>query len=68
VEPNKVLELSLLRATSNGSSIENENILEMIQWPYWIVGIGHVAFSFGYIAMNYLPYQMPSKLKLRGIV
>jgi hypothetical protein len=36
------------------------DILDSIKWPYWIVAIGHIAYSFGYIAVNYLPYKMPS--------
>jgi hypothetical protein len=42
-------------------SVLDTNILDSIKWPYWIVAIGHIIYSFGYIAVNYLPHKMPSK-------
>lgn len=35
------------------------HIMDSIKWPYWIVAIGHIAFSVGYIIVNNLPYKMP---------
>jgi len=43
-------------------AVNPAEVLEYIKWPYLIVAIGHVVYSFGYIAVNYLPFKMPSKL------
>ena len=48
-----------LTTPSTIPSILDTNILDSIKWPYLIVAIGHIIFSFGYIAVNYLPHKMP---------
>jgi hypothetical protein len=41
--------------------VDPAEVLNAIRWPYLIVAIGHILYSFGYIAVNYLPTKMPSK-------
>ena len=41
--------------------VDPAEVLNAIRWPYLIVAIGHIVYSFGYIAVNYLPHKMPSK-------
>ena len=48
---------SMLMATV--PSLVDSNIMDSIKWPYWIVAIGHIIYSFGYIAVIYLPHKMP---------
>ena len=37
----------------------DSTIMESIKWPYLIVAIGHILYSFGYIAVIYLRQKMP---------
>ncbi len=61
-EETDVLEVSLM-----GKSVESSNI-NSLKWPYLIVGIGHITFSLGYLALKCLPYKMPGKYEYCSIL
>ena len=58
--------------TRNSESENNLNriddVMENIQWPYWIVLIGHLVCGIFYILLIHLPYEMPGKMIKKNIL